>query len=245
MSAARSARPARTTSLGKDGLAASSGLAPIALPSPRGLKRLLLIALAFAVLITGAVGFLARGPGFRTGLVGFDSAPYRGSITPGSIRLPAFALKEWNGTRVESRGLRGKVVLVTFLETKCQEACPIIADQIGMGLERLTASERSRVYALAISTHPGDDTPANVREFLRVHRVRGELHYLVGTEARLRPVWRSFQVLAAFDSGDADTHSAPVRIFNRSGKWVSTLHPGVDLTPANLAHDVRVALRSS
>lgn len=208
-------------------------------------KRFVLIALPLSVLVTFAVAFLARGSGSEPGLVGFDSGPYRGSITPGNIRLPAFTLKEWNGNRVDSRRLGGRVVLVTFLETKCREACPIIADQIGMGLERLSASERSRVYALAVSTHPGDDTPANVREFLRVHRVFGELHYLIGTEARLRPVWRSFHILAAFDSGDADTHSAPVRIFDRSGKWVSTLHPGVDLTPANLAHDVRVALRSS
>jgi protein SCO1/2 len=208
-------------------------------------RRLLVIALPLALLIAGAVAFLARGSGSETGLVGHESGPYRGSITPGNIRLPAFTLNEWNGKRVDSRSLRGKVVLVTFLETKCKEACPIIADQIGMGLERLSASERGRVYAVAISTHPGDDTAGNVREFLRVHRVLGELHYLIGTETRLRPVWRSFHIMAAFDSGDADTHSAPVRIFNRSGKWVSTLHPSVDLTPANLAHDVRVAMRSS
>lgn len=209
------------------------------------MKRLPLIALPLALGLAGGVALLALGFRSQTGVVGPDPGPFRGSEPPGNIALPAFALNEWNGKRVESRRLRGKVVLVTFLETKCKAACPIIADQIDMGLERLNASERSRVYAVAISTHPGDDTPANVREFLRAHRVLGELHYLVGTEERLRPVWRSFQILAALDSGDADTHSAPVRIFNLKGKWVSTLHPGVDLTPANLAHDVRVALRSS
>ena len=197
------------------------------------------------LLVAGAVALFARGSGSETVVARPEAAAFRGSLTPGNIRLPAFTLKEWNGQRVDSRSLRGKVVLVTFLETKCTEACPIIADQIDLGLERLSASERGSVYALAVSTHPADDTPANVREFLRVHRVLGELHYLIGTEARLRPVWRSFHILAAFDSGDADTHSAPVRIFNRKGKWVSTLHPGVDLTPANLAHDVRAALRRS
>jgi protein SCO1/2 len=208
-------------------------------------KRLVRIALPLALLIAGAVALLVRGSGAEPGLVGLKGGPFRGSTTPGSIRLPAFTLREWNGRRVDSRSLHGKVVLVTFLETKCQEACPIIADQIGMGLERLSPPERNGVYALAISTHPRDDTPASVREFLRVHRVVGRLHYLIGSETRLRPVWRSFHILAALDSGDADTHSAPVRIFDRNGTWVSTLHPGVDLTPANLAHDVRVAIRNS
>ena len=71
-----------------------------------------------------------------------------------------------------------------------------------------------------ISTHPGDDTAAKVREFLHVHRVLSELHYLIGTERRLRLVSRSFHIIAAFDSGAADTHSAPVRIFDPEGKWV-------------------------
>jgi cytochrome oxidase Cu insertion factor (SCO1/SenC/PrrC family) len=34
-----------------------------------------------------------------------------------------------------------------------------------------------------------------------------------------------------------------VRIFDRNGIWVTTQRLGVDLTPANLAHDIRVALR--
>lgn len=204
----------------------------------------MLIAIPLAALVAASVALLARGSGSETRLTRPADGPYRGSETPGNIRLPAFTLEEWNGVPVDSRRLRGKVVLVTFLETKCTEACPVIADQIDLGLARLRASERRDVYALAISTHPGDDTPSNVREFLRAHRVLGELHYLIGSESRLRPVWRAFQVAAALDSGDANTHSAPVRIFDRSGKWVTTLHPGADLTPANLAHDVRVALGS-
>jgi cytochrome oxidase Cu insertion factor (SCO1/SenC/PrrC family) len=210
-----------------------------------GLKWLLLIAVPITVFVAGAATLLERATESGTGLRGPDAGPFRGSETPGSIRLPAFTLREWNGKPVASRDLHGKVVLVTFLETKCREACPVIADRIDMAVGRLSAAERGGVYALAISTHPRDDTPSNVREFLRVHRVLGELHYLIGTEGELRRVWRSFYILAALDSGDADTHSSPVRIFNPKGKWVSTLHPGVDLTAANLAHDLRLALRDS
>jgi cytochrome oxidase Cu insertion factor (SCO1/SenC/PrrC family) len=59
------------------------------------------------------------------------TAPHRGSVTPPNVRLPAFTLDEWNGSRVDSRSLRGEVVLVTFLETKCQEASPIIGIRSG------------------------------------------------------------------------------------------------------------------
>ena len=60
----------------------------------------------------------------------------------------------------------------------------------------------------------------------------------------MRPVWHAFGVLPAVDTGNDDVHSADVRVFDRQGEWVSNLHAGVDLTPANLAHDIRLALAS-
>ncbi len=167
----------------------------------------------------------------------------RGSVPPGTITLPEFRLRDYTGRGFGSRELRGRGFLVTFLETKCREACPILATQIGDALRLLPPDERRSFVAVAISTHPRDDTPASVRTFLRAHRVFGRLHYLLGTEAELRPVWRAFFVLSALESGDANTHSASVRIFDRRGRWISTLHPRVDLTPENLAHDSKVALR--
>jgi cytochrome oxidase Cu insertion factor (SCO1/SenC/PrrC family) len=167
----------------------------------------------------------------------------RGSVPPGTNRLPAFTLREHTGRPFRSSELEGRVMIVTFLETKCKEACPIIARQIGNALRLLDPEQRRDVAAVAISTHPGDDTPGSVRQFLVKHRVLGQLHYLIGNERELRAVWRAFYVLSAFDSGDADTHSASVRVFDRDGVWISTLHSGVDLTAENLAHDAQVALR--
>ena len=135
-------------------------------------------------------------------------------------------------------------MVLTFLESKCTEACPVIASQVARALELLAPEERGDVAALGISTQPDDDTPASARAFLRVRRADGKLDYLVGTESELRPVWEQANILSALESGDADVHSAPVRIYDRDGAWVSTLHAGADLTAANLAHDLRVALKS-
>jgi len=106
-------------------------------------------------------------------------------------------------------------VLVTFLESKCEEACPVIAAEIAQGLALLTTAERKRVAAVAVSTHPRDDTPRNVGAFVRRHHLVGRLDYLIGSENERRPVWRKFHILSALESGDADTHSAPVRISAR------------------------------
>jgi protein SCO1 len=203
---------------------------------PRGI----VIAIAAAVAVAVAV------PVTILGVASPDGADpdVRGSRPPARIELPRFSLPTYNGSTADSRGLRGKAVVVTFLDTKCREACPIIAEQIRSALRRLTRNERRDTVALAISVQPEVDTPAAVRAFLQRHGATGALLYLIGSEAELRPVWDDFQVLPALDSGSSDIHSAPVRIYDRDGVWISTLSTGADLTPANLAHDVGVALKT-
>jgi cytochrome oxidase Cu insertion factor (SCO1/SenC/PrrC family) len=148
------------------------------------------------------------------------------------------------GDVVRSSDLDGSVVVVTFLDTDCTDACPIIAGQIGRALERLPISSRERTQALIITVNPLVDTRASVRRFLREHRILGQVSYLSGSVGTLRPVWKDFGVVSAYETGDADTHSADVRVFDPAGVWVSTQHVGVDLTSANLVHDVATALDS-
>jgi cytochrome oxidase Cu insertion factor (SCO1/SenC/PrrC family) len=168
------------------------------------------------------------------------SNEYRGSEPPSGLRLPSFTLRDYTGRLVRSSDLRGEVVLVTFLDSQCTEACPLIAAQIGRTLAGLPASGRSDVEAIAISTDPAEDSAANVSRFLRRQRAL-QIRYLTRPEAAIRSVWRSFKILSSLESGRDTLHSAPVRIYDRQGFWVSTLHAGVDLTPANLAHDIALS----
>jgi protein SCO1 len=172
-----------------------------------------------------------------------DEGAYRGSEPPGRHVLPQFSLRNHDGRLVRSAELRGKVALVTFLDSQCDEACPIIASQVARGLGRLSARERRDSVAVAISTDPAEDTPASVRAFLERQRALGRLLYLTGSEAEMRALWKRFQILSSHESGQDTLHSAPVRVYDRDGVWVSSLHAGVDLTPANLVHDLRVARR--
>ena len=80
------------------------------------------------------------------------------------------------------------------------------------------------------------------RAFLTRHRAASQIRYLNGPEGELRRVWKEYQVLSALESGDADTHSAPVRIYGRGGRWLATQHAGADLSAGNLVHDISLAL---
>ena len=184
------------------------------------------------------------------GIAGLMSSPagppldvYRGSEPPAVIRMVDFALRDETGRLVRAQELRGKAVVLTFLDTQCEETCPVIAGLVADGLALLPGSLTPSVAAVAISTDPAGDTRASRRTFLRRHGADGKLRYLSGPLATLKRVWKGFLILSSHESGDDEVHSAPVRIYEPGGVWVSTLHVGVDLTPANLAHDLRIALR--
>jgi protein SCO1/2 len=170
--------------------------------------------------------------------------PYRGSEPPGQLRAAAFRLRSYRGGLVSLHAQRGKVVLLSFVDTKCTEKCPLVTSVMAQAYRLLPAQERRQVVPLLISVEPRADTAARVRRFLGRRRAL-VLDYLIGSVRRLRPVWKAYGIVAAVDTGNADVHSSDVRVIDRRGIWVATQHAGVDLTPRNLAHDAREALRRS
>lgn len=214
-------------------------------PAPARSKRrslILVLATALAGLaVLAALVALASGRDGNEGFAGGEE-PYRGSEPPARITLPEFDLPRYDGGRVSAAELRGHVVLLTLLDSQCTEACPILASVIARTVDRLSREEREAVRAVAVSGDPAEDTPASVRRFLAARRAEGRLDYLVGEERELRPLWTKLQLLPSLDTGRDTLHSAPLRIYDRGGVWVATLHAGADLSEENLLHDIRTAL---
>ena len=207
-----------------------------------------LLALAAAAFIAAAAVvaalFVVTRPSASPEVNGPPPGPYRGSEPPGKIHAADFTLRDYRGQTISMRAQSGKIVLLSFVDSKCTETCPIVTSLMALAYRRLAPSARRQVVPILISVSPKVDTPQSVRRFLaRRHALA--LNYLLGTPRQLRPVWKAYGILSALDSGNADIHSSDVRVFDRNGVWVSTQHAGVDLTAANLAHDMREALRRS
>jgi protein SCO1/2 len=201
-------------------------------------------AAVLVVVAAGAVGAVLGIAARDNGGAASSQGPYRGSEPPGELRLPQFILRDHAGELVRSGDLAGKVVLLTFLDSQCRDACPVIAREVALTMDALSRGERRLVEAVALSTDPAEDTPRSIRAFLGRQRALGKLHFLDGEERQLRRLWKRLGVLSSLESGRDDLHSAPVRVYDPRGVWVATQHAGVELAPRNLAHDIRIALRS-
>lgn len=153
----------------------------------RAISRVIVIAL---VLLVGVAIFahdqLARGQA---------SASLRGTDLGGQP-APTFALDDQSGQLVSLAGLRGRPVVLAFLDTRSPAADGLTADKLHMAAQSLGA-RADNVAWIAVSTDPAGDTPAAAGSFVALHQLSGLLRYLVGAPEQLRPVWAAYGVAAA------------------------------------------------
>jgi len=196
--------------------------------------------LALVALVLGATLIVGDGAGSEAPEA-FTVSPsgFAGAVSPPGARAPDFRLRDQDGAIVTLAAERGRVTVLTFLYTTCQDTCPIAASQILGALEELGQSGKD-VGALAVSVDPAHDTAARARTFLLDRRLTGRMRFALGDEARLRPVWRAYGIQPQGRDPDAKDyeHSARVVLVDKRG-FQRVAFPLDQLTPPALAHDIR------
>ncbi len=177
------------------------------------------------------------------------SPSLQGAIVTPPAPTYDFHLRDQQGQMVQLSGLRGKAVALTFLYTNCPDVCPLIANRMHEAYEQLGPAAR-RVALVAVSVDPNGDTPQSVQRFLAAHGVQGELYYLTGSFAELRPVWAHYYVgsdakevnpqaaAATARSADAVGHTAIVYVLDPRGNLRVFLPANFD--PKDLSTDLRI-----
>jgi protein SCO1/2 len=148
-----------------------------------GVRRFLLTAVVCLVLgVLGAVLVaLVREP--ETGLAE--------TFRPQPVPPPEFRLRDHEGRPASPADARGQVLALTFAFAQCRETCPAIGRTIGAAV----AKAGPGVQVMVVSVDPENDTPENVRRFLRRNGLEGGLRYLVGTREELLPVWQQYGIV--------------------------------------------------
>ncbi len=205
-------------------------------PGTTILALLVLAALAAAIaalaLSATSGGGGARGPAPSSSGASLGSG-FDGAALPTAQPVHDFALTDQSARRVRLASLRGRVVVLTFLYSRCGAACVVIAQQIRGALDELGRA----VPVLIVSADPAGDTPASVARFLREVSLSGRVSYLSGPVRRLRALWRAYRVTPASAGRAAFDLHATVMLLDRRG-GVRVLFGPEQLTPESLAHDI-------
>lgn len=145
-----------------------------------------------------------------------SSATYQGTSL-GGISAPNFQLHDQQGKTLSLSQLRGSPVVLTFLYTTCPGPCPITAEKMRVAVHQLGAQAK-QVHWVAISVNPTVDTPGLASAFVQAHDLTGYLHFLIGTQAQLQPIWNAYHISVQSASDGTMTHSVGLYIIDAQGR---------------------------
>lgn len=143
-----------------------------------------------------------------------------GSSAPLDSPAPGFRLTDQRGMPVTLASLRGKAVLLTFLDPVCTTDCPIIAQEFREADELLGGNSR-RVALVAIVANPTYRSTAFTQAFDRQERLT-ELPnwlYLTGTLPQLTQVWRDYgEMVLNLPAGAMAAHNDIAFVIDAAGR---------------------------
>ena len=228
---------------------------------PASLRRSAAAASFGTVVSAGALGLIILGAAPMAAAQASPNADpilaqaIAGSSVPLNFPAKEFRLTDQHGRTVSLASLRGKVVLLTFLDPVCTSDCPLIAQEFRTAGQLLGAAA-AKVELVAIVTNPLYHQVSDTQAFDRQEHL-GQVPnwlYLTGSVPQLRQVWKDYGVSAEIlPAGSMIGHQDLAYVIDQAGHVRQELStdpgPGTTATKSSfavlLADAARQALRSS
>jgi protein SCO1/2 len=172
-----------------------------------------------------------------------DLSPPPERVPPGEP-MPDFTLTDHLGERFQLASAGGKVVVLTFLYTRCPlpDVCPRLAAHFAYLQRRLAAHLPEDLALLSISLDPVHDTPEVLARYAKIWNVRAPgWRLLTGSEEEVARVARRCGVVFWAEEGQV-AHMAETCIIGRDGR-LATCVSGTRFTARQLADLVERQLR--
>jgi cytochrome oxidase Cu insertion factor (SCO1/SenC/PrrC family) len=110
----------------------------------------------------------------------------------GRRRAPAFALHDAAGAPLSLASLRGRPVIVTFIDPLCRDYCPLEAQHLNTAVQSMPSGEKPAIVAVSVNT--AGNTRAVFAEDARKWKLVPQWRWAAGTEAQLARVWRAYGI---------------------------------------------------
>jgi cytochrome oxidase Cu insertion factor (SCO1/SenC/PrrC family) len=167
-----------------------------------------------------------------------------GDSAPMNSPAPDFTLTDQHGSQVALSSLRGKVVLLTFLDPVCVTDCPLIAAEFRVAAQLLGGNAR-QVELVAVDVNPLYNELVYTQAFDRQEGLDTvpDWRYLTGSPASLRQVYRAYGIVSETVPGGAMlAHNDIAFAIDQSGHLREELNfdpgPGTAATKSSFAAEL-------
>jgi protein SCO1/2 len=172
-----------------------------------------------------------------------------GSSNQVNYPAPGFSLTDQYGRNVTLPSLRGKVVLLTFLDDTCSVDCPLIAQEFRQAGQLLVADSR-QVELVAINYNPLNTQVSYIQAFDRQEGLDGVPNwlYLTGSRTQLQKIWDAYGLpVVILPAGSMIGHGDYAFVLDQNGRMREELSfdtgPGTQATKSSFAAELTDAAR--
>ncbi len=152
-------------------------------------------------------------PGTR---ITFDLTVRKGHPLVTKIASRDFTLTDQDGRPLSFSSLRGQVVAIDFIYTRCPQ--PDVCPRLSANFARLQRRFGSSLKLLSITIDPLYDRPEVLRGYAKLWNANlDSWHFLTGTDEQIRPVAQSFGLVYFAEEGSM-THSSRTAVIGRDGR---------------------------
>ena len=159
------------------------------------------------------------------------------SPVPG-VRAPGFRLTDQQGHTMTLASLRGKVVVLEFMDPHCTDICPIVSQEF-VDAHRQLGAQASKVVFAAINVNQYHATIRDMAAYSTAHGLNAipDWHFFTGTLPAMRTAWRDYNVQVQAPSPNADIiHTSLVYFIDAKGAERFIASPMVDHTANGTAY---------
>ena len=155
-----------------------------------------------------------------------DTQVYQGTVLNGGAS--DFGLFDQNGNLVRLSDFGDKIIVLAFMDSQCQDVCPLTSAQLIQTYKNLDPGEVSRVVFLAVNVTVDANTIADVSLATVKWRLEQipDWHFLTGTVEELESVWRDYAVAVTNDPNSREImHTSGVYLIAPAGQkrwYIST-----------------------
>ena len=156
----------------------------------RTTRWLLIAAAALAAVLGLSLTFVLRSSGSDGSTFG-SATDAATTWKAGEQRAPALSLHDEHGKPISLASLRGRPVIVTFIDPLCRDYCPTEAQH----LNDVVHAAAVKPTIVAVSVNTAGNAPANLALDRRKWSLVPQWRWAVGTSADLARVWKAFHVM--------------------------------------------------
>jgi cytochrome oxidase Cu insertion factor (SCO1/SenC/PrrC family) len=208
---------------------AGAWLPSFSLPAADGvIVRATLTSAAVATLLVGVVPMAVASANPTADPITAEAIA--GGVQPDNAPAPNVALTDQNGAPFQLNNLRGKAIVLTFLDPVCTTDCPVIAQELKQAGQQLGADDRD-VELVAVVANPVYRSAAVLQAFDRTEQLAQlpNWRYLTGSVSSLQKVWKAFGIEVAVEgAGAMVAHNDMAYVIDRRGvvRWAIDTDPG-------------------